>query len=208
MPDRLRLINDCSEKLYCLGDLSLLEAKSVAVVGSRQMSDYGKYAVKCFVPKLVRAGLVIVSGMALGVDSFSQEVCLNCGGKTIAVLASGVDVPSPKSNERLYHRILKEGGLIISEYPNGTRPDKDKFLERDAVMARLGLGVLVIEGRERSGTRVIARLAAEQGREVWAVPGRIDQEGSWTPNYLIKNGAGLVTKAEDILADLGEGCKQ
>jgi DNA processing protein len=184
--------------IYCLGNLELLNQPAVAVVGSRQMSEYGKNAVNSLVPDLVNKGLVIVSGMALGVDAWAHEVCLNCGGKTVAVLASGVDLPTPKTNELLYRRILENGGLVVSEYPNGSWPSKSKFLERDRIIAGLSLGVLVIEGRERSGTRVIARLAAEMGREVWAVPGRIDEANSWTPNYLIKNGATLVEKAEDI----------
>lgn len=179
------------EKLYTLGNTLLLKRKMIAVVGSRQMSDYGRRMVEKIVPKLVNDGWVIVSGMALGVDAWAQSVCINNGGQTVAVLASGVDQPTPASNRWLYEKILKNNGLVVSEYKNGTEPNRSMFLARNRVIARLSTAVVVIEGRKQSGTLVTAKAAVEMGREVWAVPGKITDEGSFAPNYLIKNGAGM-----------------
>ena len=161
----------------------------MAVVGSRKMSAYGKRVVEWLIPQLVVRGYVIVSGMALGVDAWAHNLCLDCGGKTIAVLASGVDVASPKTNEWLYDRIIASGGLIVSEHKNGTQPKPTYFLERNSVIAGLSRAVIVVEGSRRSGTLVTAKCALEQGKEVWAVPGNIFEENSFTPNWLIKNGA-------------------
>ena len=172
------------------------------MVGSRKMSEYGKWVIGEIVPELVRNNIVIVSGMAFGVDAEAQRVCVENGGKTIAVLASGVDVISPKSNRWIYEMILKNKGLIVSEYENGTEPSAEKFLVRNRIISGLSLGVLVIEGAKRSGAMATAADAAKQGREVWAVPGRINDENSATPNWLIKNGAKLVTEVGEILEDL------
>ncbi|MFA5828301.1 MAG: DNA-processing protein DprA [Candidatus Shapirobacteria bacterium] len=198
-PYLLRQIPDCPDRLYCLGNTELLrEKKALAVVGSRNISEYGKEVVEKLVPELVRTGIVVVSGMAFGVDAQVQRVCTERGGKTIAVLASGVDVVSPRSNKWLYELILASGGLIVSEYANGVLPAPEKFLARNRIISGISRGVVVIEGSKRSGTLVTARLAAEQGREVWAVPGRMTDTNSAAPNYLIKNGANIVTGIEDL----------
>ncbi len=198
-PKSLKNIYDCPQIIYALGNVNLLKEKKIlAVVGSRKMSQYGKEIVKKFVPELVKNNWVIVSGMALGIDAEVQKVVLENKGKTIAVLASGVDVVSPRSNKWLYEKILENNGLIISEYKNGTVPNRIKFLERNKIIAGLSLGVMVIEGALKSGTLVTAKLALEQGREVLAVPGRIDEENSKTPNFLIKNGANIITNIEDV----------
>lgn len=193
----------CPEKLYCLGNTELLKERGLlAVVGSRNMSEYGKRMVNKLVPEFVKAGITIVSGMALGVDAEAQKVCIENGGKTIAVLASGVDVASPVSNKWLYEMILKNDGLIVSEFENGTWPSADKFLQRNRIVSGLSKGTVVIEGSHRSGTLVTARLAAEQGREVWAVPGRVEDTNSAAPNYLIRNGANIVIEAQEIIESL------
>ena len=185
--------------IYCLGNVELLKTnRVVAVVGSRQMSEYGKNVTKALVKKLVSADIVIVSGLAFGVDAEAHRICLDNGGKAIAVLASGVDVVSPMGNRKIYEEILGNGGLVVSEYVDGTRPDRGKFLERNRIVAGLSKGVVVVEGGRRSGTLVTARLAGEYGREVWAVPGRIDEENSFAPNYLIKNGAEVILSLEDF----------
>lgn len=203
MNELLKQITDCPRELFCLGNKELLEEKKlVAVVGSRRMSEYGKWVIGTIVPELVKNNIVIVSGMAFGVDAEAQKVCLENGGKTMAVLASGVDVVSPEGNSWLYEMILKNGGLIVSEYKNGTEPSADKFLARNRIIAGLSLGVLVVEGAARSGAMATAADAAKYGREVWAVPGRINDENSATPNWLIKNGAKLITEVGDILEDL------
>lgn len=203
MNNLLKQISDCPKKLYCLGNVDLLkERKAVAVVGSRRMSEYGKWVVGKMVPELVKHNIVIVSGMAFGVDAEAQRVCIENGGKTIAVLASGVDVVSPKGNRWLYEMILKNRGLIASEYKNGMKASAEKFLVRNRIISGLSLGVLVIEGAKRSGAMNTAAQGARQGREVWAIPGRINDENSATPHWLIKNGAKLVSNVEDILEDL------
>lgn len=199
----LKEIVDPPKQLYCLGNKELLKEKRVvAVVGSRRMSEYGKWVIGKMVPELVRNNIVIVSGMAFGVDAEAQRVCIENGGKTMAVLASGVDVISPKSNRWIYEMILKNKGLIVSEYKNGTEPSAENFLIRNRIISGLSLGVLVIEGAKRSGAMATAANAAKQGREVWAVPGRIGDENSATPNWLIKNGAKLVSDVGEILEDL------
>lgn len=202
-PKLLKQIPDSLKGLYCLGNSSLLIfPKLVAVVGSRKMSSYGKKVVGMLVPELVKREVVVVSGMALGVDAEVHRVCLECGGKTIAVLASGVDVVSPKSNGDIYESILKKDGLIISEYSDGRQASRVKFLERNRIVAGLCSIVIIVEGGKRSGTLVTARLALDYGREVWAVPGRIDDENSWTPNYLINNGAVPVFDIDDMISQI------
>lgn len=192
-PKLLKEIDDCPERLCCLGNINLLkESKLIAMVGSRQMSDYGKRVVEMIVPSLVKNEVVIVSGMAFGVDAWVHKVCLENGGKTIAVLAGGVDVISPKSNKWLYDLILEKGGLIVSEGEAGKEPNKEGFLRRNRIISGLCQGVIVVEGRQRSGTLSTAASAARQGREVWAVPGRIDDPNSAAPNYLIRNGAEIL----------------
>ena len=196
----LSRIDDCPKEIFCLGNIELLkEKKVVAIVGSRQISEYGKEVINKIVPELARNDFVIVSGMAYGVDAEVQKVCVDNKGKTVAVLAGGVDVVSPWGNKWLYEKILKNDGLVVSEWSEGTKPDRLNFLMRNRIISGLSLGVVVIEGSEKSGTRVTVRLAAEQGREVMAIPGRVGDINSFTPNYLIKNGAALVTEASDII---------
>ena len=185
-------------KLHCLGNADLLKAKTMAVVGSRNMSEYGKQVVAYLVPELVKRGYVVVSGMALGVDAECHRVCLDGGGKTIAVLASGVDVISPKSNKWIYERIIAEGGLVVSNYKNGTEPRPEQFLERNKIIAQLSSGVIVVEGAMRSGTIVTAKFALEMNKEVYAVPGRIMDKNSWAPNWLISQGARTLNTIDDL----------
>ena len=187
-------------KLYCLGNEELLkEKKMIAVVGSREMSDYGRKMIEKFVPELVKMGYVIVSGMAFGVDAWAHKITLDNKGKTIAVLASGVDMPTPKSNKFIYERILKEKGLIVSQFINGTIPKPINFLQRNEVVVDLVSKVLVIEGDNHSGALVTAKMAIDKGREVYCIPGRIGDMNSFTPNFLIKNGANLVMEMDDII---------
>lgn len=200
-PGLLKEINDCPGKIYCLGNVELLNRSCVAVVGSRQMSDYGKEVIYKIVPMLAKK-FVIVSGMAFGVDAEVGRVCVENGGQTIAVLAGGVDVVSPRGNQWLYDLILKNGGLIVSEWPDKTEPKKENFIRRNRIISGLCWGVVVIEGGKHSGSLATARIAAEQGREVYAVPGRITDPNSWTPNFLIKNGANSLT-AGDMIEDNG-----
>lgn len=197
-PELLSQVKGCPDNLYCLGEEGLLKEAMIAVVGCRDISFYGERVIKKLVPQLVRRGLVIVSGMAFGVDAMVHEACIQSGGKTIAVLASGPDMPTPKGNTWIYKKILDNGGLIVSEKAFGQHPTREDFLKRNRIVAGMSQGVLVVEGKCRSGSMVTAKIALDLGRDVWAVPGRIDEANSWTPNYLIKNGAGLVTEAEDL----------
>ncbi len=187
-------------KLYCLGNKELLEEKKmIAVVGSREMSDYGREMIEKFVPELVKAGYVIVSGMAFGVDAWAHKICLDNKGKTIAVLASGVDVISPRSNKWIYDRILANKGLVVSQFKNGTVPKPVSFLQRNETIVDLCQKVLVIEGDDRSGTLVTAKMACDKGKDVYCIPGRIGDKNSFAPNFLIKNGANLVMEVDDLV---------
>lgn len=186
-------------KLYFLGNKKLLkEKKFIAVIGSREMSEYGKKMIEKFVPDLVRNGYVIVSGMALGVDAWAHKIALDNQGSTIAVLASGVDVPLPKSNKWIYERILKENGLIVSQFKNGTIPRPVNFLQRNEVIVDLVSKVLIIEGDNHSGALVTAKMACDKGKDVYCIPGRIGDINSFTPNFLIKNGAEIVMEINDL----------
>jgi len=163
------------------------------------MSVYGKKVIGELVGGLVKDDWVIVSGMAYGVDSEVHRKCVQNKGKTIAVLASGADIATPKGNSEIYRNIVNNGGLVISEINFGEMPkSKNEFLKRNRIVAGIGIGVVVIEGGGQSGSLVTARLAAEEGREVWAVPGRIFDENSMATNWLIKNGATIVINTQEI----------
>lgn len=204
-PERLRQIPDPPAGLYVLGNHPefLCQDLLLAVVGSRQMSIYGKQVTKQLVKELVRFGYGIVSGLALGIDGVAHTTALDCLGVTIAVLGCGVDIVSPPSHAFLYQRILAQGGIIVSEVPPGCRSSRQLFAKRNRIISGLSLGVLVTEAASRSGSLITARFAAEQGRDVYAVPGSIYSVGSAGPHTLLQQGAGLVTSAEDLLRLLG-----
>ncbi len=193
-------VGNSSIRLYYVGDKELLNSnKIVAMVGSRQMSEYGKEVVESLVPKMVKKGMVLASGMAFGVDAEVHSACIESGGKTIAVLASGPDLATPRGNAWLYEKILKSGGLVLSEKSFGVKPvSRNDFLARNRILALISKGVVVVEGGERSGCKNTAKVAVEMGKEVGAVPGRIVDENSKTSSWLLKNGAVLVENNEDI----------
>jgi DNA processing protein len=166
-------LNNNSILLYYMGDKDLLKCdKLVAMVGSRRMSEYGKSVIEKLVPQMVKKGMVIVSGMAFGVDAWVQNTCVENGGKTIAVLASGPDKPTPMSNAWLYEKILRSGGLVVSTKDFGKEVgSKYDFLERNRIVAMISKAVVVVEGGERSGSVNTARTAVEMGIEVGAIPG-------------------------------------
>lgn len=204
-PTLLKEIPDPPPVLYVeahtpFDDLPL--ARAIAVVGTRRVTPYGEAVTRSIVRGLVEAGLAIVSGMALGVDSIAHQTALACGGTTIAVLGCGTDIIYPPRNAELYRAIARERGAIISELPPGTRPTSAQFPRRNRIVSGLSLGVVVIEGSEHSGSLITARLAAEQGRDVFAVPGPVTSPMSRAPAMLIKQGAKLVERAEDILEEL------
>lgn len=205
-PKLLKEISDPPFLLYIRGvrsDPPINLDKTIAVVGTRNITRYGGVVTRKIVEGLVSAGFTIVSGMAYGVDAVAHQTAIDCGGKTIAVLGSGIDIIAPPSNARLYRDISEGGfGAVISEMPLGLRPDKGLFVARNRIISGLSRGVVVTEGADDSGSMITARNAAEQGREVFAVPGPITSTYSKGPARLLKNGAKLVESANDIIEEL------
>jgi len=178
---------------------------AIAVVGSRVTTPYGRQAATAFARDLAAAGVTIVSGLATGVDAIGHQAAVHAGTRTVAVLGCGIDQIYPYQNQQLAEDILAKGGAIISEYPIGTAPSAYNFPQRNRIIAGLSRGVLVVEGREKSGSLITAELALEYGREVFAVPGSIFAETSAGPNRLIRDGARPVQTAADILDTLQLG---
>ena len=197
-PHNLKHIQSAPEKLYIVGKLKPSDQKAIAIIGSRKMTDYGKKVAWDFSYFLAKAGVTIVSGLARGIDSTVHKAALYAKGRTIAVLGSGIDIIYPPEN-RLLAKSISEQGAVVTEFPPGTPPFKSNFLARNRIISGLSLGVLIIEGARISGTLSIANWAANQGREVFVIPGRLDDPLSGLPNYLIENGAKVVTKPQEIL---------
>jgi len=200
-PPMLLEIADPPLALHFRGDASLLAHASVAMVGSRRASPYAINAAHHLSEKLASAGIAIVSGLARGVDGASHLAALDVGGKTIAVLGTGIDVVYPRSHARLFRRIEKEG-VIVTEFPPETPPKPEHFPIRNRVISGLAYGTVVVEATSRSGSLITARMAAEQGREVFAVPGSIFSAGSEGTHRLVQYGAKLVHDVNDILEEL------
>ena len=198
-PVKLKNISSPPKELFCLGNLELLNCKSIAVIGSRNYSGYGERAAKEFSYNLAKEDVCIVSGMARGIDSFAHEAALDAKGKTVAVLGSGLDVIYPRENKILYENIIKNNGLIISEYPLGTKPSRQNFPARNRIISGLSDGVLVIEARKNSGTNITVDFALDQGKDVFVIPGNIYSNTSDGTNFLIKEGAIPVTSYKDII---------
>lgn len=199
-PERLRNISSSPKRLFCLGNINLLNYnKNIAIIGSRNFSKYGERATKEFTYGLANEGICIVSGFAKGIDSIAHKACLDAKGKTIAVLGSGLNVIYPKENMHLFNDIIKNDGLIISEYPLDVKPQKQHFPARNRIISGLSDGILVIEAKERSGTNITVDFALEQGKDVFVIPGSIYSKTSDGTNFLIKEGAIPVTSYKDIL---------
>lgn len=193
-------------ELFYRGDsfINLLDRPMVAVVGSRKVSAYGRQVTQTITSELVRAGVVIVSGLALGVDSIAHQAALEANGATIAVLPCGIDKIYPSSHFHIAHSIVQQGGALVSEYPAGSdSPMKYQFIARNRVIAGLAQGVIITEAAVKSGSLHTAEFALEQGKDVFAIPGNITSPTSTGTNNLIKNGAIPVTNAADILDVLG-----
>lgn len=201
-PERLREIYDPPTVLWVRGDAKLLSRPAIAVVGTRHPTPYGTGIAELLARDLAARRLVIVSGMARGIDSCAHKGALAARMPTVAVWGTGIDVVYPKENKRLAEEILATGGAIVSEVPMGTFPAPQNFPRRNRILSGLSVAVLVVEAGENSGTRVTARCAAEQNRDLYAVPGNVTNKGSWTPNTLIKQGAKLVATWEDVWEDL------
>jgi len=203
-PKLLKKIKKVPETLYAQGNIKLLNKPSIAIVGSRNYSDYGKRMTKLFTRELVNEGFVIVSGLAIGIDKFAHEECIFSGGKTIAVIACGFNNIYPEENRDVYEKILQMGGCVISEYPIDVKAKKEYFPTRNRLISGLSLGTLVIEANFRSGTSITARYCIEQNRKLFCIPNSIENKNSTGTNNLIKKGANLVTKIEDITQAIGE----
>ena len=200
-PEKLKGIKDAPAGIYVRGRLPDENKKSVAIVGSRQCSMYGAKVAEYFGSALAANGVQIISGMAMGIDGISQKAALEAGGETFAVLGSGPDIVYPKSNEGLYKEILDQGG-ILSEQPPGTAPLGPYFAQRNRIISALCDALLVIEARIRSGTGITVRYALEQGKDVFAVPGRINDPMSAGTNRLIAEGALIALSPDSILSEL------
>lgn len=200
-PRALLTIADPPALLFCRGDLSLLSLPAVALIGARAASDYGRRVAGHLAAELVSQGVAVVSGAAYGIDAAAHQGALQAGGPTIAVLGCGLDIAYPKAHASLLADIAASG-LILSEYPLGTPPDGFRFPARNRIISGLSAGVVVVEATEKSGSLITASLALDQGREVFAVPGRVDSLKSAGSHWLIRQGALLVRHAGDILESL------
>jgi DNA processing protein len=204
-PELLSQIPDPPKQLYVLGDSleTLLARPRLAVVGSRKASPYGLHVTHSLTRELAEQGMVIVSGLALGIDGAAHQAALEAGGLTIAVLPCGLDRIYPSTNRSLALKILEKGGALVSEYPEATEPRKENFIARNRLISGLSDGVLIPEAAAKSGSLHTAGFALEQGRAVMAVPGNITSLNSAGTNNLIKTGATPIHRTEDVLAALG-----
>ncbi len=193
--------------LYTLGNRDILNQCCVAVVGSRAATDYGRQCAFNFGSELGARSVVVVSGMALGIDTQAHHGCLSVSGSTAAVLGCGLDVIYPYRNKQLYQQIRNQG-VLVSEYPLGTRPDAFRFPARNRIIAGLSRGVVVVEAARKSGSLITASMALEEGREVFGVPGRIDSFKSAGTHWLLQQGAKLVQGADDILEEFRMVCAE
>ncbi len=206
-PPQLREIYDPPIVLYVRGDASLLSEPGIAMVGTRHPTPYGLGMAERLGCDLASRGLIIISGLARGIDTASHRVTVAAKGRTIAVLGTGIDVIYPRENQKLSEQILVCGGAIITEFRVGSFAAPQNFPIRNRIISGLAAGVLIVEAGEYSGTRITARCALEQNRDVYAVPGNVTNKGSWTPNTLIKQGAKLVATWEDVWEELPTAVK-
>src|SRR3981189_317278 len=200
-PQSLLQIYDPPVMLYVRGDPDVLNLPSIGIVGTRRPTLYGTQMAERLGRELAARGLVLVSGMARGIDAIGHQGAMAVNGRAVGVLGTGVDICYPKENKKLYEKVLQRGA-IISEFPLGTHPAPENFPIRNRIVAGMPLGVVVVEGAQYSGSLITARLAMEFGREVFGVPGNVTQPVSFAPNQLIKQGAKLITCAADVIEEL------
>ena len=201
-PHLLKEIADPPAVIYVQGNVELLQSPCVAMVGSRAATAYGKRTAFTLAQRIVESGFTVVSGLALGVDGEAHNGALSVGGNTIGVLGCGLDVVYPRLHSKLFEQIRKNG-LLVSEYPLGTRPDGFRFPARNRIIAGISRGVVVVEAAKKSGSLITAGMALDEGREVFAVPGQIDSFKSSGSHWLLQQGAKLVQSVEDIFVELG-----
>ncbi len=200
-PRRLKEIHQPPPVLYVRGEITPQDEWAVAIVGTRRMTPYGRQVTEEVAAFLARNGITVISGLALGVDSVSHQACLKAGGRSIAVLGSGVDIIYPTENRKLAAEMI-EGGAIISDYPLGTPPEGTNFPPRNRIIAGLSIAVVIVEAGQKSGALITANFSVNQGREVFAVPGKIHAPQSKGPNKLIQDGANPLLSPEDLMAVL------
>ncbi len=198
-PQNLKKIKNAPNKIYVEGNEELLNKNSLAIVGTRTPTEYGKKMAFRFAKELSNEDICIVSGLADGIDSYAHLGAKSGKGGTIAVLGCGFNHIYPEHNLKLYKEILEEGGCIVSEYEPEEKYKSEYFPARNRIISGLAMGVLIVEGRYRSGSSITARLAIEQNKEVFCIPSNIDSKTGYVPNEYIKKGAHLVTCIEDIL---------
>ncbi len=201
-PSRLRKLKHPPYGIYCIGNLPGEEKPAAAVIGARECSEYGSFVAKAFSGRMAEAGISVISGMARGIDGIAQQGAIDAGGATYAVLGCGVDICYPASNRRLYEEILAAGGGILSVFTPGTEPQKRNFPERNRIVAGLSDILLVVEARQKSGTWITVDMALEQGKSVYAVPGRLTDRLSDGCNLLIRQGAGIALSPEDLIQEM------
>lgn len=202
-PDGLKYIVDCPKVLYKKGNITKEDNLAIGIVGSRKATSYGKWACERFTKELVKMGVTIVSGLALGIDAIAHKVALEEGGRTIGVLGNGLDTVYPKNNLYLYNEIEKQGA-ILTEFSLGVKPLAFNFPQRNRIISGLSLGVIVIEAKEKSGSLITAHHAMNQGKDVFALPGNINSIYSGGTNKLIKDGAKPLLDIEDIIEEIFE----
>ena len=202
-PELLREIEDPPYVLYYVGDVSALARPMVAIIGTRNPSGYGKEMSRSIAKTLANAGVCVVSGLAYGIDGCAHEGALDGAGATVAVLGSGLNVPYPQEHTPLLRKIVRSHGLAVSEYPLDTKPMPAHFPHRNRIISGMSRAVVFVEGKIRSGGMITVSTALSQGREVFAVPGQIGTSGAEGPHTILREGARLITCAEDILEDLG-----
>ena len=203
-PTKLKQLHDRPICLYVLGNKKILNDFSLAIIGCRENTKYGEIVAKKLSYEIAKKKITTVSGLAIGIDSIAHLATLDANGKTIAVIGSGLDIIYPYKNTNLANRIIKNGGVIVSEYIIGTEPKRLNFPARNRIISGLTNGVVVIEAKKKSGTMITVDFALEQGKEVFAVPGNILSKNSEGTNEIIKQGAKLVTNVEDILEEYQE----
>lgn len=203
-PKILKNIYDPPLYLYVKGNDSIFNNMSIGIVGCRECTEYGKNAAKYFAYNLSKKGMVIISGLAKGIDSFSHIGALEANEKTVAIVGNGLDYIYPKENTFLENEIINKGGAIVSEYCIGTKPNKYNFPARNRIISGMSTGIIVIEAKRKSGTLITVDFALEQGRDVFVIPGNINSENSIGTNELIKQGAIPVTKYEDIVNNMNK----
>lgn len=202
-PDKLRNIPDPPKQLYCIGDTSLLHEKSVGVVGARKATLYGKNVAIMVGRRLAESGIPVVSGFAMGVDSFSHEGALEAEGKLIGVLGFGMDMMRYQGNYALMKKCIESGGLIVSEYPPEMHASRATFPQRNRIISGISSALVVVEAGMNSGSLITAKCAADQGRTVYAVPGNINSSTSMGTNLLIRDGAIPMVIIDDLIRDIG-----